>query len=124
MATPLLRLEIQEGLNDQSEALPPVLEDESERRRDMKRGTEEPSDEMECVYDVEVMDGLWTHGDVCGLVTHPCLIAEGFTSSIMFGSNPESEIVDFCGVKAKVWVPSEAVDDSTMGSLPGDRTNS
>ena len=24
-------------------------------------------------------------------------------------------------MKAKVWVPSEAVDDSTMGSLPGDR---
>ena len=25
-------------------------------------------------------------------------------------------------MKAKVWVPSEAVDDSTMGSLPGDKT--
>ena len=55
-------------------------------------------------------------------MTYPCLVEESSAASIMFGSNPQSEVIDFCGVKAKVWVPSEAVDDSTMGSLPGDKT--
>ena len=51
----------------ESDALPPVREDEPERSRGRKRSIEEPSDGMECIYNVEVMDGLWTHGDVCGL---------------------------------------------------------
>ena len=77
---------------------------------------------MDCVFDAEVMDGLWTHEDLCSIVTYPCLVEESSAASIMFGSNPQSEVIDFCGVKAKVWVPNEAVDDSTMGSLPVDKT--
>ena len=70
---------------------------------------------MPAFFDAEVMDGLWTHEDLCSIVTYPCLVEESSAASIMFGSNPQSEVIDFCGVKAKVWVPSEAVDDSTMG---------
>ena len=99
----------------ENEDMPPVLEDESERPRVVKRGIDEPNDGMECVFDAEVMDGLWTHEDLCSIVTYPCLVEESSAASIMFGSNPQSEVIDFCGVKAKVWVPSEAVDDSTMG---------
>ena len=106
----------------ENEDMPPVLEDDSERPRGVKRGIDEPNDGMECVFDAEVMDGLWTHEDLCSIVTYPCLVEESSAASIMFGSNPQSEVIDFCGVKAKVWVPSEAVDDSTMGSLPGDKT--
>ena len=106
----------------ENEDMPPVLEDESERPRGVKRGIDEPNDGMECVFDAEVMDGLWTHEDLCSIVTYPCLVEESSAASIMFGSNPQSEVIDFCGVKAKVWVPNEAVDDSTMGSLPGDKT--
>ena len=88
----------------------------------MKRGIDELNDGMECVFDAEVRDGLWTHEDLCSIVTYPCLVEESSAASIMFGSNPQSEVIDFCGVKATVWVPSEAVDDSTMGNLPGDKT--
>ena len=101
---------------------PSFLEDESERPRGVKRGIDEPNDGMECVFDAEVMDGLWTHEDLCSIVTYPCLVEESSAASIMFGNNPQSEVIDFCGVKAKVWVPHEAVDDSTMAALPGDKT--
>ena len=43
----------------ENEDMPPVLEDESERPRGVKRGIDEPNDGMECVFDVQVMDGLF-----------------------------------------------------------------
>jgi len=51
--------------------MPPVLEDESERPKGVTRGIDEPNDGMECVFDAEVMDGLWTHEDLCSIVTYP-----------------------------------------------------
>ena len=42
----------------ENEDMPPVLEDDSERPRGVKRGIDEPNDGMECVFDAEVMDGL------------------------------------------------------------------
>ena len=85
----------------ENEDMPPVLEDDSERPRGVKRGIDEPNDGMECVFDAEVMDGLWTHEDLCSIVTYPCLVEESSAASIMFGSNPQSEVIDFCGVKAE-----------------------
>ena len=40
----------------------------------MKRGIDELNDGMECVFDAEVRDGLWTHEDLCSIVTYPCLV--------------------------------------------------
>ena len=64
----------------ENEDMPPVLEDESERPRGVKRGIDEPNDGMECVFDAEVMDGLWTHEDLCSIVTYPCLVEREFCS--------------------------------------------
>ena len=60
----------------ENEDMPPVLEDDSERPRGVKRGIDEPNDGMECVFDAEVMDGLWTHEDLCSIVTYPCLVED------------------------------------------------
>ena len=62
--------------------MPPVLEDESERPRGVKRGIDEPNDGMECVFDAEVMDGLWTHEDLCSIVTYPCLVEREFLQQV------------------------------------------
>lgn len=78
----------------------------------MKRGLDEPNDETDCVFDVEVMeDGLWAF-ECCDFVTFPLLVEEQSVASIMLGTDPRSEGIDFCGVKAKIWVRTESVDDA------------
>ena len=58
------------GHGRKKENIPSVLEEKSERARGVKRGVDETNDGMECVFDAEVMDRLWTHEDLCSIVTY------------------------------------------------------
>ena len=123
---PALRPEAVNTRGVKRTASPVDLEHELEKdaadpvSRGTKRSLEEETEDMNSVFDAERMSECMSPSTLSGLLTYPVLVENYTLKSIFFGQDAGYEIVDFCGVKAKLWIPKGAIDDSTMGPLPSD----
>ena len=123
---PALRPEAVNTRGVKRTASPVDLEHELEKdaadpvSRGTKRSLEEETEDMNSVFDAERMSECMSPSTLSGLLTYPVLVENYTLTSIFFGQDAGYEIVDLCGVKAKLWIPKGAIDDSTMGPLPSD----
>ena len=102
---------------EDTEELSDVADSETEKRG-LKR-TLDP-EEFNCLADVELVVEFLEPTKLCGKVTSPTLVGENVSSIFFGGSETKFKVVNFCGVKVKVWQPQGAIDDSTLEQLRAD----
>ena len=70
--------------------------------------------------DVELVVEFLEPTKLCEKVTSPTLVGENVSSIFFGGGETKFKVVNFCGVKVKVWQPQGAIDDSTLEQLRAD----
>ena len=123
--------------SDMETGCPMTVDSEAVQREDLKRASEVPVEELEREMGQEDL-GDRVFGEVSEEASTGAflssVVAQAFAlsdyvpvlgcllDSVQFDQRATSVIVPFGDLQIRIWEPKSAVDDSTLGFLPGDET--